>query len=281
MPHKIYEYLDYRKFLQDFYEFKKNANASYSYRMLSDKIGFKTKDFILRVMRGDKNLSNQSIPMVAKGLTLGSIETKYFEALVNFNQVKSSEEKSIWYDKLISLQKTARFTDTQALLTHHQYQVYSDWRHLAIRSVIGIHGFQGDLQALANSLIPKLSLEEVTQSIELLESCKLIKRTKKGYELCQSSITTGATVPKGALQGFHQHCLKLGAKSIDTLPASKRNISGLTLGISEEGYNKILEKLVTFRKEIAQIADEDNNADRVYQMSLLLFPMSEPIKKEP
>ena len=28
-----------------------------------------------------------------------------------------------------------------------------------------------------------------------------------------------------------------------------------------------------FRKEIAQIADEDENADKVYQLQLLLFPI--------
>src|SRR5690554_7948973 len=68
---KIFEYLDYRELLKDYYQQKKNANPSFSLRVFSDKIGFKAKDFISRIMNGDKNLSIQSIPKVAKGLKIG------------------------------------------------------------------------------------------------------------------------------------------------------------------------------------------------------------------
>ena len=57
---KIFEYLDYREFLRDYYQSKKAANPAFSLRAFSDKIGFKAKDFISRVMQGDKNLSTQS-----------------------------------------------------------------------------------------------------------------------------------------------------------------------------------------------------------------------------
>ena len=73
--------------------------------------------------------------------------------------------------------------------------------------------------------------------------------------------------------GFHQHCLALGAASIDRDPPQLRNISGLTLGISQSAYEKIVERMSAFRKEIAQIADEDEEADKVYQLQLLLFPI--------
>lgn len=273
---KIFEYLDYRVFLQEYYQHKKETNSNFSYRSFSDRIGFKTKDFILRVMRGEKNLSPQSIGMVAQGLGLGKHEAAYFEALVWFCQTDSTDERNTWYERMLTIQKTARFTEKQHLLAHHQYQVYSDWRHLAIRSLIGLRGFRGDYAELASQVFPRIKPEEAKHSVALLESCGLIRKNSKGvYEICQPSITTGDRVPKAALQGFHQSCLKLGAASMDSLPGTKRNISGLTLGISEKGYTKIVERLGAFRKEVAQIAEEDAEADRVYQMNFLLFPMSE------
>lgn len=272
----IYEYLDYRVYLGDYYEQRKKANPRFSYRTFSDKIGFKTKDFILRVIRGERNLSSQSITMIAEGLGLGRHEASYFEALVWFNQTENTDERNTWYEKMLLVQKTARFTNQQHLLSHYQYQIYSDWKHLAIRSLIGMFGFKGDYAQLASRVTPRIKPEEAKHSIEILENCSLIRRNKSGnYELCQPSITTGDRVPKYAIQGFHQSCLKLGAASIDTMPASVRNISGLTMGISEQGYKKIIERINAFRKEIAQIAEEDEEATRVYQMNLLVFPLSE------
>lgn len=274
--HKIFKYLDYRVFLNDYYQHRKTARANFSYRSFSDLIGFKTKDFILRVMRGEKNLSAQSITMIANGLGFGKYESNYFEALVWFNQAKVLEERNSWYEKMLAIQKTARFTDRQLLLAHFQYQVYSDWQHLAIRSLIGMHGFQGNYAELAARLVPRIKVEEAKHSVALLESCGLVRRdAKQGFELCQPSITTGERVPRAALQGFHQKCLRLGSDAIESVPATQRSISGLTLGISRKGYANIVERLAAFRKEIAQIAEDDDGADRVYQMNFLLFPLSE------
>jgi uncharacterized protein (TIGR02147 family) len=276
MERKIFEYLDYRQYLTDYYQFKKQASSAFSLRSFSDRIGFKTKDFILRVMKGDKNLSAQSIPMVAQALKFGKRESEFFEALVHFNQAGSTAERDKHFAHLQTALKAARFTDKQHLLALHQYQAYSNWHHLAVRSLIGLHGFSGDYAALAARVHPRITTEEAQKSVALLEHSGLIAADAKGhYQLTRSAITTGDRVNKAALQGFHQHCLRLAAASIDSDPGNKRNISGLTLGISEKGYARIVERLNAFRKEVAQIADEDDSADRVYQMQFLLFPLSE------
>ncbi len=273
---KIYEYLDYRAYLSDYYQSKKLASPAFSLRSFSDRIGFKTKDFILRVMRGDKNLSAQSISKVAAALRLGKRESEFFTLLVAFNQAPSTVDRDAAYARLQALLKTVRFSSQQFLLAHHQYQVYSQWHHLAIRSLIGLHGFSGDYAALASRVHPRITPEEARESVALLQNCGLIACDASGhYQLTRNSITTGDRVSRFALQGFHQHCLRLAADSIDKDPGPTRNISVLTLGISEKGYARIVERLNAFRKEIAQIADEDAEADRVYQLQLLFFPFSE------
>src|SRR5574344_1843450 len=90
---KIYEYLDYREFLLDYYNFKKASSNSFSLRVFSDKIGFKAKDFISRVMNGEKNLSPSSASKIASGLNLSIRERSFFEALVLFNQADSTKER--------------------------------------------------------------------------------------------------------------------------------------------------------------------------------------------
>ena len=271
---KVFEYLDYREFLRDYYQSKKAANPAFSLRAFSDKIGFKTKDFISRVMQGEKNLSTQSIQKIVTGLKFGKREASFFEDLVWFNQAETMDEKNSWFQKMQNELKIVRFTEGQHQLAFYQYQVYSHWRHLVVRSLIGMYGFHGDFTSLAKSVHPTITIEEAKESVELLEKCNLVKKNEDGsYELVNKDITTGDRTSKIALRGFHQHCLALGAESIDRDPPTMRNISGLTLGISQAGYEKIVERMSAFRKEIAQIANEDKDADKVYQMQLLLFPI--------
>ena len=271
---KIFEYLDYREFLKDYYNAKKEANPAFSLRVFSDKIGFKAKDFISRVMNGDKNLSSQSIPKVASGLRLGKHETEFFVALVKFNQAETTEERNGAFEEMQAVLKVVRFAEKQHLLGHTQYMVYSHWRHLTIRSLIGMYGFDGDYETLARRVHPRITAEEAKKSVKLLEDCQLINKNKNGkYELTESAITTGDRTSKLALRGFHQQCLKLAADSIDRDPPGKRHISGLTLGISQEGYERIVERINAFRKEIALIAEEDKNSDKVFQLQFALFPV--------
>jgi uncharacterized protein (TIGR02147 family) len=271
---KIFEYLDYRDFLKDYYNAKKEANPAFSLRVFSDKIGFKAKDFISRVMNGDKNLSSQSIPKVASGLRLGKHETEFFIALVKFNQAETTEERNGAFEEMQAVLKVVRFAEKQHLLGHAQYMVYSHWRHLTIRSLIGMYGFDGDYEALARRVHPRITAEEAKASVKLLEDCMLIKKGKNGkYALTENAITTGDRTSKLALRGFHQDCLKLAADSIDRDPPGTRHISGLTLGISQEGYERIVERINAFRKEIALIAEEDENSDKVFQLQFALFPV--------
>ena len=271
---KIFEYLDYREFLKDYYNAKKEANPAFSLRVFSDKIGFKAKDFISRVMNGDKNLSSQSIPKVASGLRLGKHETEFFVALVKFNQAETTEERNGAFEEMQAVLKVVRFAEKQHLLGHTQYMVYSHWRHLTIRSLIGMYGFDGDYETLARRVHPRITAEEAKKSVKLLEDCQLINKNKNGkYELTESAITTGDRTSKLALRGFHQQCLKLAADSIDRDPPGTRHISGLTLGISQEGYERIVERINAFRKEIALIAEEDADADKVFQLQFALFPV--------
>ncbi len=271
---KIFEYLDYREFLKDYYSAKKEANPTFSLRVFSDKIGFKAKDFISRVMNGDKNLSNQSIPKVAAGLKLGKHETEFFTGLVRFNQAETTDERNSAFEEMQAALKVARFAEKQHVLGHAQYMVYSHWRHLTVRSLIGMFGFNGDYEALAKQVRPHITAEEAKKSVQLLEECELIKKDKSGkYVLTENSITTGDRTSKLALRGYHQHCLKLAADSIDRDPPGSRHISGLTLGISKEGYERIVERINAFRKEIALIAEEDQNSDKVFQLEFAMFPV--------
>jgi uncharacterized protein (TIGR02147 family) len=156
-----------------------------------------------------------------------------------------------------------------------QYEFYSKWYHVAVRSLIGMYEFKSDYAWLARQVQPHLTPKQARQSVKLLLKLGLITRYKNGvFDITEKSITTGEEVTNLALQNFHVECSGLAAKAIGDLPRNKRNITGLTLGISENCYLRICEEINEFQKKIMLMADRDGNADRVYRFNFHLFPIS-------
>ena len=56
----------------------------------------KAKDYILRIMNGERNLSIQAISKVSKGLKFNDLESRYFNALVRFNQAKQLKDAEVF-----------------------------------------------------------------------------------------------------------------------------------------------------------------------------------------
>jgi uncharacterized protein (TIGR02147 family) len=271
----LFEYLDYREYLKDYYAGRKADNASFSYRYFSDLIGFKTKDFIFRVIRGQKNLSKKSVNKISAAIGLGKRETSYFEDLVLFNQAKTHDERERYHKRLDSIVKVVRHHGCPALIRHDQYQLFAQWYHLAVRSLIDVCEFNGDYAWLARAVYPAISPSQAKKSVALLEKLGFVYRDGAGiFRITDKAITTGEKVERNALHSFYLACMKHAGESFDEVPRERRNISGITLGISEKSYKLITEKIQAFRREIGEIADNDNAADRVYQMNFLLFPAS-------
>jgi len=82
----IFQYRDYRRFLYDFYHYKKLANPYYSYRLFSMKAGFRAPNLLKLVMDGQRNLTRESMEKFARALKLTDAESAYFAELVFHNQ---------------------------------------------------------------------------------------------------------------------------------------------------------------------------------------------------
>jgi len=67
--------------------------------------------------------------------------------------------------------------------------------------------------------------------------------------------------------------LELARRALEDGAAEKRNMSVLTLGISDKGFEAIQEELREFRRRVMRIAEKDR-AERVFQFSCQLFPLS-------
>jgi uncharacterized protein (TIGR02147 family) len=271
----IFDYSEYRKYLEDYYDEKKTENTAFSYQSLASKAGFNNRGFAYNIVKGKKNLSPANCHRVSEALRHNRYEAEYFETLVAFNQARDVKEKNRCFEKLCHIKSRGRgFSKTQ-IMNKNQYEFYSRWYHSAVRSIIGMYKFKNDYKWLAKMVTPAITVRQAKKSIELLLALGMIVKQKNGaYGLTDTSITTGKEVVGLAVQNFHDECTGLAKNAIHSVSKDNRNITGLTLGISRKSYDRICEEIAEFQNEIMNIANNDEDADRAYQLNFHMFPIS-------
>jgi uncharacterized protein (TIGR02147 family) len=276
----IFDYSDYKKYLEDFYRERKAANPAFSYQLLARKAGLKNKGFIYNLLKGKRSISRQNCVKVSRALGHSKAEADYFENLIAFNHAKGLQEKNHFFERMNQIRNRGKgFTKAQ-LVRQDQYAFYSQWYHSAVWSLIDMYQFDGDFQRLSRMVHPAITVRQARQSVELLEKLGMIMKGKDGvYRITEKSITTGKEVAGLALQNLHLTFTGLAKKAIAELPREQRHITGLTLGISRNGYERICEETLRFQDAVMKIADEDEGADTVYQYNFHLFPLSKNDRK--
>jgi uncharacterized protein (TIGR02147 family) len=55
----------------------------------------------------------------------------------------------------------------------------------------------------------------------------------------------------------------------------RRDISALTLSIRRENFSELKSRIISFRKELMELASGEENTDWVVQINIQLFPLTE------
>ncbi len=269
-----FDYIDYRQYLREFFEIKKAANPHYSFRLFSDKAGFKSKSFIQHVLDGKKNLSQSSIEKINTVLNLSGKQLKYFKLLVQYNQAATREHRNLYWEKMCVINPASPIR----VLLKNEYEFFSKWYHKTIREVISLIDFKEDYQLLANLIRPPITAEEAHMSVELLLNMGLVSKTENGYCLTEPLLTTGDEVRSRAILDFHHENLQLAAGALDSVQSEQRDISSLVIALSDDGFRIFKEEIQQFRKRLLDIANNDTNMNTVYHMNFQLFPTSARIE---
>ncbi|MDB5047326.1 MAG: hypothetical protein JWO30_397 [Fibrobacteres bacterium] len=276
----IYEYTDYRLYLKDFYEDRK-ATEGFTYRDFSRLTGMNSTSWLLHLIKGTKNLSADSVIRVAKALKLNKAEADYFEMMVPFTQARTNGVKDHYYQRMLGQKRKLKI----AKIGEEQYDYYTKWYHPVVRSLVSKVDFRDgrrghDFGALARCLVPPISARDAKKSVQLLEKLGLIVLGKDGaYTQSSAIISTGDEVASLNIVNYHKQVSRLAEGAHDLSSKEERDISALTLGISEEDFLRIKARIQAFRKEIMDMAMASASPDRVYQLNFQLFPVGKAGKK--
>lgn len=268
---KIESYLNYREFLSDFFEYKKNLNKNYSYRSFTMKAGLSSPSHLKMVIDGKRNLSDKSLSKIVKGFSFNSKTAEFLEAMVKFNQADDNQNRSNYFSRLIELRSKS---SSLHKLENNSFKFLSNWYTVAIYVLVGTPDFVNDADWIQYKLNNKVSLSNINKSLEIMLDLSLIKFM--GDKLVQSNgaLSAGDDTKDIAVYDYHKQMLNLATEALDNVDNELKEFNGATVSISKDEIPLLKEKIRKFRKEINEITSNNNDGNDVYQVNVQLFPIS-------
>ncbi|MEE3391890.1 MAG: DUF4423 domain-containing protein, partial [Candidatus Cryptobacteroides sp.] len=96
------------------------------------------------------------------------------------------------------------------------------------------------------------------------------------YHQTNRSLTTGRlNVVAVAVHSLLRQMGEFALEALDKLPISERHFSGITMGVTEESYKKVVEELAQCRKRIVSIVADEPHPDKVCRLNFQFFPLTE------
>lgn len=267
----VYQYLDYRAFLRDAYRDRKQHQRGFSYRWFSRRAGLSSPNFLKLVIDGKRNLTVASARRFAAAFDLNVTETAFFCDLVAFNQARSPAEKNEYYERI---RASRRHREVRAL-DHHEFDYFSRWYYPAVRELVACKGFRDDPAWIARRLVPPITPAQARHALELLTKLGLLRRDADGtLRQGEMLVSTGPEVRSLAVGNFHRQMMERAAASIELVAREERDISGLTVALSDEACRRFKQRIVELRAELLQLSAAETEATRVVQLNFQLFPLA-------
>ena len=271
----IFNYADYRSFLQDAVKEMKVRNPHFSFRYIARHLELRSSAYFNLVLHGKRKLSETLAHKTAGLLKLTDKEREYFLYLIRYSTAKSEEERQFCFERMSSL----RGKSTKKV-SPSQYLLYSKWYYNVIRELISFLPSLGDYRRLAKSLRPPIHAKEAREAIRVLKKIGMIEQTSAGgFRQKQPLITTGDEWDSALIRHYQRTLIEMSANALETIPKEERDISSLMLPVSKATFDKMREELKNLRQKFLTLSQEDANADSVFVCALQLFPVTRSDKE--
>ncbi len=265
----IFLYLNYREFIKDFCRHQKSLSRSFSLRVFSGKISptLFTSGLLYAILKGKRNMSSALRPKFVRAMQLKPRENQYFDFLVQFNQAKDMEGKNHYFLQL------SQFRGSRAkILSESQYKFFANWYYPVIWNYFELNQTESNPCEIAKFIQPSCTIAQVEEAIQLLLNLKLIKKMANGYAVTDKHIATEPEFRGFAAKHYNLQFIQMAGTMLDTVPPAFRQYNTLVFSTSKKGFEAMKDRIVSFQEELKEIIDQDRETDRIYTLSMQLYP---------
>lgn len=268
---EILEYTSYRQYIADYYADKKTKSA-FTWQEFANEAGFSSRVYLKYVSEGRFNLSESATVRVADAMRLADYEKEYFAEMVKFDHAEKDIDKKNAFNKMLSIADAHKVK----IIEGDAFRFFESWKNPVIRELAPSMPGAKPL-TLAHACRPNITAAEVSDVLNFLVKGGFLKKNDKGdYVQTDKSLTTGPmSVTPVAVRTMHRQMGELALDAIEGVAQDKRNFSGITFGITKEGYDEIVQEIADCRKKVVAIARKNAAIDEVYRLNMQLFPLTQ------
>jgi uncharacterized protein (TIGR02147 family) len=284
---ELSQYMDYRKYLADFYAYKREITKRdlrpYNYQMFSAAANIKSPQYLRLIIEGKRNLSIDMVAKFAKALSLQKDQTEELKNLVNYTQATDPAERNRYLkalmEKRVSLQIKSGEIDSKA------WEKVPGWVTWILYSMVDQKGVTFEPAQLKQLLGEKATQDEIQESLKkLLDSGELVRNPETGaVKKVRPLMESADNIPVALVKKLQAELLYLGMESLFQDEPTEREFGTVTLSLTESEFEEIKFKLRQMRKQLTKdnvIARTQTEGDRIYQLNIQLFPVTKQAQNQ-
>ncbi len=264
----VWDFSDYQDYLQAYLAYKRSGKSPFSVRQFCLSAGISTENYLLKIIRGERNLGQKLTEAFIRALKLSRAEAQYFRVLTQVRLVKAIDQKEVLLNQLELLRRKAKRPPPvldNSMLRH--------WYLPVIWELASCKHFIFNPHNIAEALQNKISVQEIKEAIEYLVRKNYLVETPEGHVQGETPVFTTNGKSDPILKLHHKESVSAAIPAID-LPIEERGFFGLTIAIDKSKVPELKARLKKFLDQVQADLACDPNANAVYRINAHCFPLA-------
>ncbi len=271
---RVMSFVDYRLFLQAWYEYHKQNTPGFSFGTWTTQCQFKSRSYIRSVMLGKRNLTTDSVQKILKSLKLNHLEAEYFEHMVLYANATNFHAKEYHFQQIVTLCEQKTGNEVCDI-----FKFLSNPKTPRVHLLLSLKNLNCTEEFVAETFdITKTEAREILQNIQ---DCGLATFDSQSgsWRSTNKNLTIPEELGNTGIQSFHSNSLKEALEAINLSP-QERHFDSMALTLTSAEFAEMKADLNQFfnyisKKYTSQILD----GARVCQININLIPASEALQE--
>lgn len=271
----IYEYQSSRRYLLDTLVARQQTDPSFSVRKWAKEMGLTSNAHLVMLLKGKRAIRLQHATFLARGLAHTSQEQLYFQALIQYENAATPEEKqlcSIWLSEFHP-GRNVRIKEVE------EHQILSNWIHSALLTLAELDCFDGTPESAFALLKGRAGLPEIASCLERLLDLGYLEKSASGkLRPMQNGTTSKDDVPNSAVRKHHAQAMSFAQQALEADPVDRREFRATSFVVRKDKLELAKKMIRKFQNQLIKALGPDDadtqNCD-AYQLNIQFFQLTE------
>jgi uncharacterized protein (TIGR02147 family) len=273
----IGKYLNVSEYLIDYYKYRKNTDAKFSYEIWASELGFKSKSSVRLVCNGHKFISNLFIEAFSQNEKLTVNETEQFKLLANYRNCDDPSLKKTFLNRIIEM---TDLTGNEVAVSDYM-EFLSSVSLPVIQLIISFPDFIASAKSIQT--ITQLELDQIEESLLKLQNLGLIEpyfteiHKEQLWKSCIKHFRITSTLKKEAINCFHHETTKEIAAALKLETALKK-FRSIYFSLSDQTYTELSEDIEQFVTKLVNKYGNDYLQEKsLFKVNVQAYPVTDKL----